>query len=106
VDNLPTINAATAGSAIPVKFSLSGNKGLNILAAGYPVSQQIACTDGAPIDTIEETVTAGGSSLSYDATTGHYIYVWKTNKAWAGTCRILVVRLNDGTEHTAVFRFK
>src|SRR6185295_6911527 len=26
VDNLPTINAATAGSAIPVKFSLSGNK--------------------------------------------------------------------------------
>jgi predicted extracellular nuclease len=106
VDNLPTINAATAGSAIPVKFSLSGNKGLNILAAGYPTSQQVACADGAPIDTIEETVTAGGSSLSYDAATGQYKYVWKTNKAWAGTCRILVVKLTDGTEHSAMFRFK
>jgi len=106
VDNLPTINGATGGSAIPVKFSLSGNKGLNIFAPGYPASQQIACSDGAPIDTIEETVTAGGSSLSYDAATGRYNYVWKTNKAWAGTCRILVVKLNDGTEHYAVFRFR
>ncbi|MGH8468315.1 MAG: PxKF domain-containing protein [Gammaproteobacteria bacterium] len=31
---------------------------------------------------------------------------WKTSKAWAGTCRQLVVRLNDGTEHKASFKFK
>ena len=29
IDNLPTVNLANAGSSIPVKFSLNGNKGLN-----------------------------------------------------------------------------
>ena len=38
VDNLPALNVVKAGSAIPVKFSLGGNKGLNIFAAGYPLS--------------------------------------------------------------------
>ena len=31
------------------------------------------------------------------------IYVWKTDKAWAGTCRQLDVKLNDGTTHSAKF---
>ena len=95
-----------AGRAIPVKFSLSGNKGLNIFAAGYPVSQQVACTDGAPEVAIDQTVTAGGSSLSYDAATDTYTYVWKTENSWAGTCRGLIVRLNDGSDHEAFFRFR
>lgn len=106
VDNLPTVNLATAGSAVPVKFSLGGSKGLNVFAAGYPVSQQISCSDGALTNTIEETVTAGGSSLSFDATTGQYQYVWKTEKAWKGTCRTLTVKLIDDTDHYAKFRFK
>ena len=96
VDNLPIINVVKAGQAIPVKFSLGGNMGLNIFAAGYPASGSIVCTNG-PVDAVEETLTAGGSSLSYDATTGQYIYVWKSDKAWAATCRQLVVKLADGT---------
>jgi hypothetical protein len=96
VDNLPIINVVKAGQAIPVKFSLGGNMGLNIFAANYPASGSIACTTG-PVDAVEETVTAGGSTLSYDATTGQYIYVWKTDKAWAASCRQLVVKLADGT---------
>ena len=106
VDNAPTVNTVTAGSSIPVKFSLSGNKGLNIFAAGYPLSQQIACTGGAPTDDIEETVTAGASSLSYDATTDQYKYVWKTDKAWKGTCRKLMLKFNDGSTREALFQFK
>lgn len=105
VDNLPTFNVVKAGSGVPVKFSLNGNKGLNIFAAGYPVSQQIACASGAPTDTVEQTVTAGSSSLSYDSTTNTYTYVWKTDKAWAGTCRQLTVKLVDGTTHVANFNF-
>jgi len=106
VDNPPTINSVKAGPAIPVRFSLGGNFGLSILASGYPISKQVACTSGAPIDEIEETVSARSSSLSYDATTGQYTYVWKTEKAWANSCRQLVVRLADGTEHVARFMFK
>ncbi len=106
VDNLPVLNSVKAGSAIPVKFSLGGNLGLGIFAAGYPASQQIACDSGAPLDDIEETVTAGSSSLSYDASSGKYNYVWKSVKTWVGTCRQLVVKLIDGTEHKANFKFK
>ena len=78
---------------------------LDVLAPGYPKSQQIACDASAPADGVEETVTAGSSSLSYDVTTDRYSYVWKTNSAWAGTCRQLVVELDDGSVHKAFFKF-
>jgi hypothetical protein len=106
VDNLPIGNVIKAGKAVPVKFSLSGDRGLNIMASGYPLSQKIACESGASLDNIEQTLTAGNSSLTYDAATDTYIYVWKTNSSWKDTCRTLVVRLNDGTEHMANFKFK
>jgi hypothetical protein len=106
VDNLPTFNVVQAGRAIPVKFSLSGNKGLGIFAAGSPSSGPIACNSSDPATLLEETVTAGGSSLSYDPVTDRYIYVWKTEASWAGTCRQLVLELNDGSIHRANFKFK
>jgi hypothetical protein len=106
VDNLPTENVVKAGSAIPVKFSLGGNQGLNILTSGYPTSNVVTCGAPAGDDVIEQTVTAGNSSLTYDATANQYIYVWKTDKAWASTCRQLRVKLADGTvAHTANFKF-
>ena len=104
VDNPPVVNSVTAGSAIPVKFSLGGNQGLAIFDTGYPLSRQVSCSSAAPLDDVEETVNAGGSSLSYGG--GQYTYVWKTDKAWKGTCRQLELKLVDGTLHTALFKFK
>jgi len=106
VDNLPVVNIVKAGRAIPVKFSLDGDQGLNILEAGYPKSQQVDCDSTATFDSLEETVTAGYSSLSYDPSVDTYTYVWKTAKSWSRTCRQLVVKLNDGTSHLANFQFK
>jgi hypothetical protein len=105
VDNIPTFNRVKAGSAVPVKFSLSCNQGLNIMATNYPQSGLVACDTNEPVDDIETTVTAGNSSLNYDPVANQYIYVWKTDKAWAGTCRVLNVRLADGTNHYAYFNF-
>jgi hypothetical protein len=105
VDNLPVVNTMKAGAAAPIKFSLGGDRGLDILAAGSPTSQQIACDSGVPSDEIELTSTAGGSSLQYDPLTDTYTYVWKTDKAWAGQCRLLSVTLTDGTVHEASFKF-
>jgi hypothetical protein len=105
VDNLPTFNRAKAGSAVPVKFSPGGNQALAIFDSGYPRSNLISCTTGTLPDDIEQTVTAGGSSLSYDPTTKTYTYVWKTDEAWAGTCRQLTTRLTDGTDHQANITF-
>ena len=51
------------------------------------------------------TDTPGKSGLSYDATTDTYTYVWKTDKAWAGTCRRLIVSFGDGSVRTADFAF-
>lgn len=106
VDNGSVFNGVKAGSAIPVKFSLGGNQGLSIFMSGYPKVQQVVCNTTAPFDEIETTVTAGNSSLTYDAVAGQYVYVWKTEKAWVGTCRVLQVTLADGTPHTAFFQFK
>jgi hypothetical protein len=106
VGNPPTLNVVNAGRAIPVKFSLSGNKGLNIFAAGSPASGTIPCDASAPPNDVTDTVTAGSSSLSYDSGSDQYIYVWKTDSSWAGTCRQLIVTLNDGSTHVANFKFK
>jgi DNA-binding beta-propeller fold protein YncE len=106
VANLPALNVVQAGRGIPVKFSLSGNKGLGIFAPGSPSSGPIACNSSDPATLLEETVNAGGSSLSYDPVSDQYVYIWKTDASWAGTCRQLVVQLNDGSIHRANFKFK
>jgi len=105
VDNPLTVNRVKAGQAIPVKFSLGCNQGLNIMANGFPQSGLMACNNQQPMDDVEMTVNAGGSSLNYDPVANQYIYVWKTDKQWAGTCRVLNVKLADGTSHYAYFNF-
>lgn len=40
------MNAAKAGSAIPVKFSLGGYQGMNIFTAASPHTQTIGCQSG------------------------------------------------------------
>jgi hypothetical protein len=89
---------------VPVKFSLGGDRGLAIFAAGYPASVRIDCTTGAALGAVEPASPAGKSGLTFNL--GTYTYVWKTEKAWAGTCRELRVLLVDGTMHTARFRLK
>ncbi|MBI3447301.1 MAG: SBBP repeat-containing protein [Acidobacteria bacterium] len=106
IDNVPALNIAAAGRSIPVKFSLGGNQGLTIIAAGFPASSPIPCDASEPGTGLEESATPGGNSLSYDVITDQYSYIWKTKKAWKGTCRMLVVGLNDGTQHYARFRIR
>jgi hypothetical protein len=53
---------------------------------------------------VEETSTAGQSGLSFGGS--QYVYVWKTDKSWAGTCRRLDLGLADTTSRSIVFEFK
>ena len=106
VDNLPTVNSAKAGSTVPIKFSLGGNRGLTgIFAAGSPVAVPVSCSSTAPIDDIDETTTQT-AALSYDVASGQYQFNWKTPKNFAGTCQRLDVRFFDGTTYSALFKFK
>jgi hypothetical protein len=98
-----------AGSTIPVKFSLGLNLGLNILATGSPVSRQINCSPNAcganvGIGPWEPTQSVDG--LQYDPSVNQYIYTWKTNKDWAGSCRELDVILRDGRHLRTNVSFK
>jgi hypothetical protein len=113
IDNPSTgrMNGVKAGSAVPVKFTLGGDMGLEVLAAGYPRSVSFPCGN-APVDVVPEselaeaeaTRAAGGSALSYDPATGVYTYVWKTDKAWTDQCRQLVVKLADGQSKWVNFK--
>jgi hypothetical protein len=99
------LNLTKAGSSVPFKFSLSGNQGLDIILPGYPSSQAVNCSEATSNDPLEITAALGSSGLSYDATTNWYNYVWKTDKTWANTCRVFVLKLLDGAEHRAYFSF-
>ncbi|TCO61100.1 PxKF domain-containing protein [Actinocrispum wychmicini] len=101
VDNPPAVNTRNAGSTVPVKFSLGGNQGPSIFPPGSPASQQYDCTTGTPIGAPQATT----GSLNYDTGSGRYQYTWRTDAAWADTCRHLQVTLTDGTTHTADFKF-
>jgi uncharacterized membrane protein len=99
------VNKVKAGQAVPIRFSLNGDQGLDILASGNPRSKAGPCTlinteGGQP------TKSTGARRLSYAPRADQYSYIWKTEKAWAGTCRQLMISLTDGTTHTALFKFK
>ena len=102
IENLPIMNDDNAGRTIPVKFSLAGFHGLDVFAQGYPKSQPIDCSTGAPTGAATPTSSIG---LAYEPLTDQYNYTWDTDRAWSGTCRQLIVLFRDGTtEKRANFR--
>ena len=105
VVNPPVLNKVEAGYSIPVKFSLNGNQGLQIFNAGYPASQQIACTSGLPVNASVQSINASTVNVSYNAKTDRYSFDWKTTTSWKNTCRQLIIKLKDNSTYTANFKF-
>jgi hypothetical protein len=104
IDNAPSVNTVKAGQAVPIKFSLGGDQGLDVFLDGYPRLEFGSC-ELSTVDAVEETLTAGGSSLSYDPATNEYTYVWKTERSWANKCGTLSIVFDDGTIQTLLFQF-
>jgi hypothetical protein len=96
------LNAAKAGRAVPVNFDLGGDFGLDILES---TSVRVPCDSEQVSGEEVPTVSAGASGLTYDPETGLYTYVWKTDKLWSGTCRQLLLTIDDET-YSADFKFK
>lgn len=76
----PAVNDGKAGSTIPVRFRLGGDRGLDVLA------------DPA-------------GAVQYDAASATYTYLWRTTKAMAGS-RELVLRFRDGSELRTLHRLR
>lgn len=94
----PTFNVFRAGEGVPVKFSLGGARGLDVLDSVYFIP--VDCDTG---DMLGNGGTIG--KLSYNASLARYTYLWQTEKWQAGTCDRLVLALHDGTYREAWFRF-
>jgi predicted acyl esterase len=89
---------AKAGSAVPVKFTLAGFQGMNILLSGSPTFQQTNCATDAPIGAAVSTTA--NNPLSYEG--DRYKYVWKTKKEMAG-CGTFTLSFIDGTTQSVEF---
>jgi hypothetical protein len=109
IDNEPTVNNAKAGSSIPVKWQITDLNGTPISDTSSfksLTSYSVSCGSFSDALTDElEAYSAGDSGLQYLGD-GHWQFNWKTAKGYAGQCRIMVLKLADGSEHTAYFKFK
>ena len=109
VDNIPTVNKANAGQAIPVKWRLTDK---NCLPVSDPASfisidsyvVNCATFEGDPTNTVYEPA-AGSSGLQYLGD-GRWQFNWKTSKSYSQQCRTMKLTLNDHKEYTASFSFK
>ncbi|MFL5952675.1 MAG: PxKF domain-containing protein [Gaiellaceae bacterium] len=93
----PTTNRVKAGDGVPMKFSLRGDRGADILSSNSP--------SWTPCDAATADSTPAAGSLSYNTSLSRYTFLANTDRSWAGSCKDLTATLRDGTTHRARFTF-
>ena len=103
----PVLNHAVAGTAVRITFGMGGFEGYDLLAEGSPISRYYACENGTegPAD-VQAGIDASASSLVYGPTTHSYVYTWKTDASWAGSCRELTFTFRDTSSRSVLFDFR
>jgi hypothetical protein len=109
VDNLPIVNKANAGQAIPVKWKLTDANGVGISDPSSFTSltvYQVSCGawSALPSDLLPDQQTST-SGLLYQGS-GNWQFNWKTPKNYAGLCLVARVTLSDNTTHDFAVSFK
>lgn len=92
----PAAVTLRAGDTVPVKFSLRGDQGLDVLARAAWRPCSVSTSDSS---------TAFGS-LTYNGGPDRYTFMWATDRAWAGSCKELLLTLRDGTAHRSYVNFR
>lgn len=92
----PAAVTLRAGDTVPAKFSLHGDRGLDVLAR--------AAWRPCFVTTNDSSLAAG--SLTYNGGPDRYTFMWATDKTWAGSCKELLLTLRDGTTHRAYVNFR
>ena len=103
--NPPGYTSVKAGSVVPVKFSLGGDRGLDVFESGFPASGVIPCGSNPNLEDGTPIVSPGKTPFRYEPAKDIYELRWSTSKLWSGTCRQLIVKLVDGSVLRANFRF-
>jgi len=103
VKNAPTMNRWKAAIPVPIRFSLHGFRGARPEADGYPRSTRCG---GGDVQTARARASRKKEpAFRYNRRKDEYVLLWKTEQKWNGSCREFVLRLDDGSVHTARFQF-
>jgi hypothetical protein len=107
VKNPPKVNRWKAGVPVPIRFSLGGFRGPKPEADGYPRSTRCGGGDTEVIARASKKESRASKKplFTYVRRADQYAMAWKTDRKWAGSCREFVLKLDDGSVHTAVFQF-
>lgn len=99
----PAIATLRAGQPADLHFDLGGDLG-DVLEAGAPFTRPVDCTSSASAGTTS-TATAVGPGLRFSG--NEYTFRWRTERAWAGTCRALLLpfTIQGGATLELVVRF-
>jgi Tol biopolymer transport system component len=100
VDTGSNLDGVKAGDNIAVKFSLSGNHGLNVVTKA--TWQAATCGDWVPT----EPANPVDGKLTYSASVDRYKEVVASSSSWRGSCRLLRFYLDDGTTPEVRVHFK
>jgi hypothetical protein len=110
VDAALVVNRVKAGSTVPMKFAVTNEVAApitNLTTADVSlVGGSYACGTAAPVDDIENTVSASLAGTLQNNGDGTYQYNVKIDRAWAGTCRSIGLKTIYGGLRSALFQIK
>jgi Tol biopolymer transport system component len=97
-------NAAQAGRTIPVRFAVGGAGNANVIASVRVAP--VACAGSATVAAGDPSLKAADWSVPGNHGGGDSMLLWRTTKAFGGSCRQLQVQLTDGSVHRLTFNFR
>lgn len=106
VRNRPGTNRRLAGLPVPIRFELDGDRGPDVVEEGWPRVARIECGSGEePADGEPARHPRWFKELAFRRRKERYVFMWRTERDWAGTCRQFMLKLDDGTVKRADFQF-
>ncbi len=103
------LNTVKAGQTVPIKWPITDENGNAVGDLRWIKSLKsdvLPTCEGSTVNPIAEADTSGSSGLRYDTDANQYIFTFQTEKAWAGTCRRLVLTLINNDSYSVDFQFK
>ena len=106
VRNRPHANRWVAGVPVPIRFELGGDQGLDVVEDGWPQVAEIPCgSQEEPASGEPARHPRWYRELVFRKRRARYVFLWRTQRDWAGSCRQFMLRLDDGTVRRADFEF-
>jgi hypothetical protein len=106
--SMTAVNTVKAGQSIPLKWQLldsNSSQIVNLSTVAGISTAGMQCAGGITGAELPADFS-GNSGLRYDPTDRQFVFTWKTDKSWAGSCQLVTLRLDDGSSHAAGFVMK